>query len=345
MPRSQTESAPLATRKLLKKSAEHGRKSEELSRSELPEHRELETIYQSLKVEDKKKLAQTALDKALEKQPTLTGELADLNLQDIPELPGFRGKLSDVEQEDHPQFFKKHVERDEYLIVVRLNNGEPNSLLMFNAEEKRGGKFSKKLQDSKLFHLGSEEEFDKNRRKPLSRTYWTGEGMWMKGARTAEKYKRNFKGHTELKLETYHKKKDEQKVKGFRSEKRKDQRRKSEQNLEAFKEENFSDQMVEMWTQEDASRTIREKRKEKALLVVNATGELFAKELRNTTYLAKDVAETVARKGAEKGKSMLKSLFSGGTEIIKKYTTEDEDGNKSIDLNGVLLEINQWIRI
>lgn len=266
----------LITPERIQKDVEHTKKSEKPNLSGMPEHRNMERVYHEVEFTDKEKLTQKILNEAKTKMgPTFKAEIGDIPELNREVLAGWAKKstkMSEIPPTNEPQIFKEKVKgtKNEYRLYVRLNNGEPNSVVVINSQPNESGKISLDLAKTKgFFHLTTEAQMDEIRTGMplLTKGARTLEGQWLRGKITSEDYAAQVKKARGKSAEEFWKENDK-----FRTERtmvlwgsqRIDRREKSEYAVNAWASENARRGIDNIWEAEDKAYEEKKRRVEES---------------------------------------------------------------------------------
>lgn len=268
----------------------------EKNESNMPGHRELLTTFHSLGKENKKELVETALQTTLKEL-----NVESLNSKTTTSFPNRFEKFSGIptEEDGKPQIFIKNMKDREALVAIRLNNGPPHTMVMFNTVLGEGGTFSTKLQENEgMFHVCSEKDLDKTKTNPMSRNFWTNEGSWLRGERSASKYKEIFEKRRNTTVDEFHNERD---AKRENHKKTVMQVIDAEHNLRVLKSEQmggddnkFEGEWINMWAEEDEKREKHLQRVETAKAVAALARKALSKGIGDLSALGAQIPETLA---------------------------------------------------
>lgn len=242
-------------------------------------HREILAVYNNITADEKAELVQEAFDAAIE----TTGIESLLEAKKLP------NKWEDVAEPTEPQFFYKPVGNSKQVqVVLRLNNGHPNTLILANITPGPRGEFELGNEDKgSLFHVTTQEEHEKAGQwwRPQ---FYSETGRWMRGKITTEQFKRELSTHRET-IDQYWAKRDEKLERGENMEKAWQARH----NLERVFEEAAQHELINMWEEKDKEIEEREYKIRKTKVVAKRNTRLVLRAIRDLIELDAQLPENL----------------------------------------------------
>lgn len=295
-----------------------GRPESEMNYSDFRDNREYASVYEGITTTDRRELVDRLMKDTLEAAEFET-------LTDAQELPRFRG-LTGIEQTDKPQVFWKQTKKgsDEVLLIVRLNNGKPNTSIFMNVrcDERGYPQFTKQSQqrEKRYFHLGTDEDYDKSK-KPWNVQFHTVKGRWLRGASGSEKMEKEFKEVRKKTPEDYWKKRDEKLTSGRSKKKSLNEAR----NLEVILEKRGEEQWIDQWERRDKIEQWKVEAMQKVLLIDLVAGDKLRRL--QEAIKTKGVGVSISAEAAISKKlkelqphaeKFIKNLIESGREVSKQ---------------------------